>query len=401
VSVETPFHPRTAQLNRKMQWREWSGYYAASAYADHHDIEYNAIREAAALIDVSPLFKYRVAGPDAWRLIDRVTVRDPRKLKVDQVWYTCWLDEHGKVIDDGTITRLDDTTYRWTAADPSLRWLRMNSTGLDVEIEEITEHLAALALQGPRSRQVIEAVTADPFEDLRYFRRRRSRIAGIEVDVTRTGYTGDLGYEVWVEEEHAVAVWDALMKAGQAHAIRAAGMLALDVVRVEAGLILLEVDYTSSRHALIPEQAYSPFELGILGDLVDLEKEDFVGKRALLAERAAGGPARRLVGLEIGWEGLEKLYAAQDLPPVMSPATSRAPVPVFDGRRQVGRATSTTWSPTLKRAIALASVDKRFAEAGTKLLIEWTVEARRRRVPATVTKLPFFDPPRKRATPPP
>jgi aminomethyltransferase len=178
-------------------------------------------------------------------------------------------------------------------------------------------------------------------------------------------------------------------------------MLALDVVRVEAGLILLEVDYTSSRHAMIPEQSYSPFELGVLGDLVDLEKADFVGRRALLAERAAGGPARRLVGLEVEWEGLEGLYAEQDLPPVMSPVTSRVPVPVFDGRRQVGRATSTTWSPTLKKAIALASVDKRHAAPGTKLAIEWTVEARRGRVPSRVVKIPFFDPPRKRATPPP
>jgi glycine cleavage system T protein (aminomethyltransferase) len=401
MSVGTAFHPRTAQLNRKLQWREWSGYYAASAYAAHHDIEYNAIREAAALIDVSPLFKYMVAGPDAWRLIDRVTVRDPRKLKVNQVWYTCWLDEQGKVIDDGTITRLDETTYRWTAADPSLRWFRMNATGLDVEVEEITERLAALALQGPRSRQVLQAATGDPFDDVRYFRRRPSSIAGVEVDVTRTGYTGDLGYEIWVEDEHAVAIWDALLEAGQGHAIRPAGMLALDVVRVEAGLILLEVDYTSSRHALISEQSYSPFELGILGDLVDLEKEDFVGKRALLAERASGGPARRLVGLEIWWDGLERLYAAQDLPPVMSPATSRVQVPVFDGRRQIGRATSTTWSPTLKQAIALASIDKAYAEPGTKVLVEWTVEARRGRVPARVANLPFFDPPRKRATPPP
>jgi aminomethyltransferase len=401
VSTGTAFHPRTEQLNRKLQWREWSGYYAASAYSDHHDIEYNAIREAAALIDVSPLFKYHVAGSDAWRLIDRVTVRDARKLKVDQVWYTCWLDEDGQVIDDGTLTRLDETRFRWTAADPSLRWLRMNATGLDVQVEEITEQLGALALQGPRSRQVLEAATGDPFTDLRYFRRRSSRIGGIDVDVTRTGYTGDLGYEVWVEAERAVAVWDALMEAGRDHAIRPAGMLALDVVRVEAGLILLEVDYTSSRHALITEQAYSPFELGILGDLVDLDKDDFVGKRALLRERASGGPTRRLVGLELRWEGLERLYAAQDLPPMMSPATSREPVPIFDGRRQVGRATSTTWSPTLKQAVALASVEARYAEPGTKVMIEWTVEAKRGRVPARVAKLPFFDPPRKRATPPP
>jgi aminomethyltransferase len=401
MTAGTAFHPRTAQLNQKLQWREWSGFHAASAYTSQHDIEYNAIREAAALIDVSPLFKYVVTGPDAWRLIDRVTVRDARKLKLGQVWYTCWLDEAGKVIDDGTITRLDDTKYRWTAADPSLRWFRMNAAGLDVDIAEVTERLAALALQGPRSRRVLETATGASFADLRYFRRTTAQIGGIDVDVTRTGYTGDLGYEVWVDGDHALAVWDALIEDGRGHAIRPAGMLALDVVRVEAGLILLEVDYTSSRHAMIPEQSYSPFELGILGDLVDLEKADFVGKRALLAERAAGGPARRLVGLELEWEGLERLHAEQDLPPVMSPVTSRVPVPVFDGRRQVGRATSTTWSPTLKKAIALASVDKRHAAPGTKLAFEWTVEARRGRVPSRVVKIPFFDPPRKRATPPP
>ncbi|HEX9235505.1 MAG TPA: aminomethyltransferase family protein [Actinomycetota bacterium] len=380
-----------------MQWREWAGYYASSAYADAVDIEYNAIREAAALIDVSPLYKYLVSGQDTLRLVDRVITRDATKLQVDQVYYTCWCDEQGKVIDDGTVTRLDATTVRWTAADPSLRWFRMNATGLDVRIEEISETLAALALQGPFSRQVLEAVTGEDFSGLKYFRRRPSRIDGLAVDVTRTGYTGDLGYELWVDAAHAVELWDAVLQAGTDFGIRPAGMLALDVVRVEAGLILLEVDYTSSRHALISEQNYSPFELGILGHLVKFDKGPFVGKRALQAEQAAGGPPRRLVGLEIDWSGIEALHAAQDLPPVVSPLTSRVPVPVFVGRRQVGRATSTTWSPTLKKAIALASVAKEHAEPETRLLVEWTVEARRGRVPAKVVSLPFFDPPRKRA----
>jgi len=282
-----------------MQWREWSGYFAASVYADAPDIEYNAIREAAALIDVTPLFKYRVSGPDSMRLVDRVITRDATKLQVDQVYYTCWCDEHGKVVDDGTVTRLDETTYRWTAADPSLRWFRMNARGLDVEVEEITETLAAVALQGPMSRFVLEAATEEGFADLKYFRRRPSKVRDISVDVTRTGYTGDLGYELWVEADRACDVWDVLTEAGHDYGIRPAGMLALDVVRVEAGLILLEVDYTSSRHALIPEQAYSPFELGILGALTKFDKGDYVGKGALQAEQAAGGPARRLVGLEI------------------------------------------------------------------------------------------------------
>ena len=393
----TAFHPRTLPLNRKMQWREWSGYFAASVYADAPDIEYNAIREAAALIDVTPLFKYRVSGPDSMRLVDRVITRDATRLQVDQVYYTCWCDEHGKVVDDGTVTRLDETTYRWTAADPSLRWFRLNARGLDVEVDEITETLAAVALQGPMSRSVLEAATEEGFADLKYFRRRPSKVRDISVDVTRTGYTGDLGYELWVEADRACDVWDVLTEVGQGYAIRPAGMLALDVVRVEAGLILLEVDYTSSRRALIPEQAYSPFELGILGTLTKFDKGDFVGKGALEAERAAGGPARRLVGLEIDWTGIESLFAAQDLPPMLSPLTSREPVPVYAGRRQAGRATSTTWSPILKKAISLASVSKEHAEDGTRLEVEWTVEARRGRAPATVVSLPFFDPPRKRA----
>jgi aminomethyltransferase len=273
----------------------------------------------------------------------------------------------------------------------------LNARGLDVEVEEITETLAAVALQGPMSRSVLEAATEEGFADLKYFRRRPSKVRDVSVDVTRTGYTGDLGYELWVEADRACDVWDVLTEVGQGYAIRPAGMLALDVVRVEAGLILLEVDYTSSRHALIPEQAYSPFELGILGTLTKFDKGDFVGKGALEAERAAGGPARRLVGLEIDWTGIESLFAAQDLPPMLSPLTSREPVPVYAGRRRAGRATSTTWSPILKKAIALASVSKEHAEDGTRLEVEWTVEARRGRAPATVVPLPFFDPPRKRA----
>jgi aminomethyltransferase len=330
-----------------------------------------------------------------------VNVRGAKKLQVDQVWYTCWCDEHGKVIDDGTITRLDERTVRWTAADPSLRWFRQNSAGLRVRVDDVTESLSALAVQGPKSRAVLEAATGASLADLRYFRLRSARIGNVPIDITRTGYTGDLGYEVWAAADQAVRVWDTLMEAGLPYAVRPAGLLALDVVRVEAGLILLDVDYTSSRQALIPEQSYSPFELGILGQMVALDKESFIGKAALLAEQGAGGPERRLVGLEIGWEGIERLYAAQDLPPALSPMTSREQVPVFGRYRQVGRATSTAWSPTLKKAIALASLRKEHAEPGTRVALEWTVEGRRGRVPATVVPLPFFDPPRKRATPPP
>jgi aminomethyltransferase len=381
-----------------MQWREWSGYFAASAYADYHDIEYNAIREQAALIDVSPLYKYQVRGRDAERLVDRVITRDATKLKVGAVYYTPWCDEDGKVVDDGTIHRLAADRFRWTAADPQYRWLTMNASGLEVRIEDVTESLAAVALQGPWSRAVLEAATGESFADLRYFRRRPATVGGTAVDVSRTGYTGDLGYELWIPSGRAVRVWDALMAAGAPWGIRPAGMLALDVVRLEAGLILLEVDYTSARHAMNADQAYSPYEIG-LGRLVDLGKAEFVGRRALLAERRAGGPSRRLVGLELDWDDIVALFDARGLPPTAPATVSRTHIPLFEtgSGRQIGRVTSLGWSPILKKPIALASVPPSHERVGSRVAVEWTVEARRGRVRATVVELPFLDLPRKRA----
>jgi aminomethyltransferase len=385
-----------------MQWREWAGYFATATYADFHDIEYNAIREAAALIDVSPLYKYRLTGPDATALVDRVITRDATPLEVGRVVYTPWCDEHGKVIDDGTVHRRGESEWFWTAADPQSRWLSMSASRLDVTIEDVSEATAGLALQGPFSREVLEAATGESFADLRYFRTRAAKVrAGrrrIAVEVSRTGYTGDLGYELWIPAADAALVWDALMEAGQARAIRPAGMLALDLVRLEAGLILLEVDYTSARHALNPEQNYSPAEIG-LGRLVDLDKPaDFTGRLALRDERRRGGPSRRLVGLELDWYDIEGLFAAQDLPPAISPSVDRAPVPLFaPGGRQVGKVTSHGWSPILKRAIALGSVPPSYEAIGSRLEMEWTVEGRRGRVAARVVELPFLDLPRKRA----
>jgi aminomethyltransferase len=398
TSIGTAFHPRTSALNGKQLWREWSGYFSADQYADHHDIEYNAIREAAALIDVSPLYKYLVSGPDAMRLVDRVITRDATKLAPGQVYYTSWCDEAGKVLDDGTVTNLGDGTYRWTAAEPNIRWLRLCSRGLDVEVEDVSERLAAVALQGPLSRAVLEAATDSDWSDLGYFRERAATIRKLELDVTRTGYTGDQGYELWIDADRAVDLWDVLIEVGKAYGIRPAGILSLDVTRIEAGLILIDADYTSARHALIPEQTYSPFELGVLGRFASFKKgADYVGRRALEAESGRGGPPRRLVGIELEWEGLESLLASYGLFPEMPPTASREAVPLYDGRRQVGKATSWTWSPNLKKQIALALVRADHESPGTRIEMEWTVEARRRRVLATVVDLPFFDPPRKRA----
>lgn len=397
MPIGTPFHPRTAPLNQGMVWRDWSGYFAAGSYEIHHDREYSAIRNAAALIDVSPLFKYLVSGRDAQRLIDRVVTRDMTRVKVGQVVYTNWCDGQGKVLDDGTVARLEESVYRWTAAEPNLRWIVENGRDLDVQVRDVSESTAALAVQGPTSRDVLRACaeTETPIDELKYFRLTRGRIAGIAVEITRTGYTGDLGYEIWIPAESALPVWDALMEKGAPWDITPTGILALDVARIEAGLILLDVDYVSARKALIPSQRYSPFEIG-LGRLVQVGKGSFIGQGPLRRE-AKEGPARQLVGLDVDWDDIERLHEEAGLPPQIASTASRVPVPVYRGGRQVGRATSTTWSPTLKKMVALASLSSRAAAPGTRLEMEYTVEHQRRRVGAQVVALPFFDPPRKKA----
>lgn len=398
MPVGTAFHERTFSLCESLNYREWSGYYAVSSYEPHHEHEYNAIRNATALIDISPLFKYRLTGKDATRLVDRVITRDMRKVSVGQVIYTPWCDESGKVIDDGTVSRLEENTYRWTAADPSLRWFTQNAAGLEVQIEDISESVAALALQGPTSARLLRTLVKDPnLENLKYFRVMSTTIAGVAVDISRTGYTGDLGFEIWVSAEQALTVWDALIAAGRAFDIHPAGMLALDVARIEAGLLLIDIDFNSSKKALIDQQKYSPYEMG-LGRLVHLDKNRFVGQAALVAEQKQG-QAREIVGLEIDWPEVETLYEAVGLPPAVSPIASRVAVPVFHQGRQVGKATSSTWSPTLKKMIALATVQRGFTKPGTHLQFEITVEAVRHRVGARVVKTPFFNPKRKTATP--
>jgi aminomethyltransferase len=396
MSAGTAFFPREEALNRKLAWGEWSGYFAAAVYADFHDIEYNAVREAAAIFDISPLYKYEVEGPDAARLLDRVMTRDISKLRVDRVYYTPWCDEEGKMLDDGTVTRLSEQTYRITAADASYRWFLLNATGLDAEVRDITEAAAALALQGRLSREVLERATGADWEDVKYFGRRMSQIAGVPVDVTRTGYTGDRGYELWMPVDDALAVWDHLFEVGEDFGIHPAGIRALDVTRVEAGLILIEAEYNSARHAVSPEQHYSPFELG-LDRLVAFDKaSDFNGRRTLLAELKAGGPARRMVGLELDWSGIEGMYAKHGLAPAISPFTHRDPVPVYKEGTHVGRATSITWGPTIKKMVGFGSVDRKHQEMGTRLSVEWSVEGERGKVGATVVRYPFYDPDRKR-----
>ena len=398
MPIGTAVHERTFALCESLNYREWSGYYAVSAYEGHHEHEYNAIRNAAALIDVSPLFKYIITGRDAARFVDRIITRDVSKMSVGQVFYTPWCDERGRVIDDGTVARLEERRFRWTAADPSLRWLSQNAIGLDVQIEDVSETVAALALQGPTSAKLLRAAADADIDSLKYFRGISGTIAGVSVDISRTGYTGDLGYEIWMPASAAVRVWDTLMTSGNPFDVKPTGMLALDVARIEAGLLLIDVDFFSSKKALISSQTYSPFEMG-LGRLVSLDKKRFIGQRALREEKERGH-RRQVVGLELEWTEVELIYEKLGLPPAVGATASRVAVPVYHGDRQVGKATSTTWSPVLKRMIALATIDRPHCAEGTALRMEITVEAVRHQVTARVVPTPFFNPARKTATPP-
>ena len=384
----TPFHERTAALCASHAWRRWAGHIVASSYELSHEREYHAIRSSAALFDVSPLYKYRVTGKDAVTLLDHVVTRSVRDMKVGQVGYTPWCDAAGKVLDDGTVARLKENEFRMTAAEPNLRWLQDNAVGLDVRVDDVSESIASLALQGPASRLILDDV------DLRYFRIVDTTYRGIPVQISRTGYTGDLGFEIWVEKGRALELWDALIEAGAPHGIVPAGMLALDVARIEAGLMLIDVDYVPARKALIESQTSSPFELD-LGWTVNLKKDRFVGRAALAAE-AERGPQWQFVGIEIEWQSLERLYAEVGLATRLPAMAWRTSVPIYAGNEQAGYATSGGWSPVLKKYIALAHLRAQWAVPGTQLEIEITVEHRRKRAAARVVKKPFFDPERKR-----
>jgi aminomethyltransferase len=387
----TPFHERTSALCQPQNWRKWAGYFVVGSYEHTIDREYWAIRNAAALIDVTPLMKYAIKGPDAARLLDRVTTRNIQKMGVGQVYYTGWCDDDGKMIDDGTVARMDETTFRLTAAEPNLRWLMMNAVGLDLEFEDQTESVASLSLQGPNSRSVLKRVCESSVDELKYFRLMENKLDGVEVTISRTGYTGDLGYEIWMEAGDAIKVWDALMEAGHDYGIQPVGILALDMARVEAGLFMLDVDYTSAGHAWIESQKSSPFELG-LDWTVALDKPGyFVGRRALEREKREGSEWK-MVGIEIDWVGMERLYAELGLPPQVPGTAVRASMPIMMGNVQVGYASTASWSPLLKKYIALAHLRKPYYELDAEVRMEITVNHERKYAPAKVVKLPFYEP---------
>jgi len=393
----SPFFDRTSQLNESQEWRRWSGYLSATNYELTHENEYFAIRTKAALLDITPLYKYLIQGPDAQQFLDRLVTRNINICKVGQVMYTPWCDEDGKVIDDGTVQRISEHKFRITSAEPNLEWLEYNSSDMDLTISDDSVTTAALALQGPNSRKILNAIASDSLDSLKFFWMMNTNFGDIPVSISRTGYTGDLGYEIWMDPNDALFIWDLLLEKGKPYGITPTGLQALDIARIEAGLILLDVDYISSRHAIVESRKSSPYELG-LGWAVKMKKKYFIGKRALEAELDRG-PEWEFVGIDIQWTELEDHYRKVGLAPGLPGAAWRTSTPLYKGKEQVGYATSGCWSPILKRYIALAHVKSDYAQSGSTLDFELKVEHYRKVTPAIVVKTPFFDPERKRSCP--
>jgi aminomethyltransferase len=393
----TPFHERTKEACVTYAWKDWAGYYAPRQYGLSAEREYNAIRQGAALLDVTPLYKYDVTGPDAGLFLSRVMVRDVRALKKGRMTYLCWCDGDGKVLDDGTCARLDDEHYRVTSAAPAMHWLGRHAEPFDVTLVDVSKQMAALALQGPTSRDLLRQVCDADMDALKFFAITETKFASGDGFLSRTGYTGDLGYELWVDNERALALWDALADAGKAYGLEPAGLDALDISRIEAGFVLRGIDYFGANEAYTESQKSSPFELG-LGWTVKLKDRDplCVGQAALERE-VESGSTWSLCGVNIDWLTIERLFDERGLPPQVPAAAWRSNVPIYGDGRQVGRATSGTWSPILKQNIALATLERAYAAEGSQLHIEWLVEFERKTVPCTVVKTPFFDPPRKRS----
>ena len=394
----SPFFERTSQLNESQEWKRWSGHLAATSYELSHHNEYFAIRTKAGLLDVSPLKKYIVEGKDAEKLLDNIVTRNIEICKIGQVMYTPWCDENGKIIDDGTVQRFSENKFRITSAEPNLEWIESNSTGMDVSIIDDSYSTAALALQGPNSRAILNEISSENINSLKFFWMMDTKLGGIPVSISRTGYTGDLGYEIWMNPDNALAVWDLLIDKGSNFGITPVGLHALDISSIEAGLILLDVDYISSRHAIIESRKSSPYELG-LGWTVKLKKNNFIGKGALCREEN-NRTDWNFVGIEIQWKELEKLYRQVGLPPDLPSKAWRTSVPLYNKQnQQVGYATSGTWSPILKRYIALAHIKSKYARVGAELMFELKIEHLRKKTKAVVVKTPFFNPERKRSCP--
>ena len=391
----TPFNARTAPLNFNQRWVAWDMYHMVDTF-NGFDTEYHAIRNTAATIDMSPLGKYDIIGPDAERFLDHLVTRDMTPQQVGQIYYSPWCNDNGKTVGDGMIFRLEKDKFR-ISTDPQYHWFTQQARGFDIEIIDVSHDYGILALQGPKSRLVLEASTGEDWSDFAFSRIRHMEMDGVAVAVMRQGFTGELGYELWVENEGAIAVWDAVYRHADRFGLQPAGFPAHDVARMEAGLIIVGPDYTGAgtdidRGAAIEvdrQDQRSPYEMR-LGNFVHLDKADFIGKEALKQEKEAGN-SRRMRGLLIDWEGIAGLFTKQGLPPVVVPAPVWYPLNIMVNDKTIGRTTSIAWSPAANSIAGFAFIDVEYSNPGTKVSVEFRVGRETGQIDAMVAGLPFIE----------
>jgi len=402
----TPFHERLEPLNQTKIWKNWSGYLVAPKYQYSVSTEYYSIRNSASLLDTSPLFKYRFTGDQAIDLLNGTMARDASKCKIGQAQYTVWCDDAGFVVQDGVILRISETEFWLTSAEPSLRYFRQMAKKMnlsDVEIEDVSANFGILALQGLHSHNVISQLT-DAATPLKYFRLAQTNIAGKEVTVSRTGYTGDLGYEIWIRSDDAIEVWDAITKAGAEYNLIPIGTTALKMARVEAGLLLMDVDFQSSRYAWVDAQRETPIELGFGWMFRHLAKDqrDFVGRDAIEKELTNHSSRWTTVGLEVDWHDYERVHREAGISTPKYEHYREETMSIYRrGEKEwdyAGYASSFLFSSLLKKPIAIAKLPLDLATRGTEVDLEIPVIRKPVNVLARVAALPFFDPDRKTAS---
>ncbi len=396
---ETPFHPRTAAANLTGLWSHWSGYLSADRYQMSDKFEYWAIRNAAGVIDTSPLFKYRIRGRDAERFLAGMLARDIRKCRPGQAQYTVWCDDAGWVLEDGVVLRMSDDDFMLTTARPNMAYFADHTDSMAVEVEDVSDVYGALALQGPYAREILNQIAPD-IEEIGYFHLTSAKIGDAPVTVSRTGYTGDLGYEIWVEADDAVGVWDRLFEMATPYGVIPAGQNALLMTRVEAGLILIDIDFKSARYSWNDDQRATPLELGMGWMLRDTDEDDrhFIGRRAIEKERAEKTSRWRTVGIVADWQDWNRAYTERGLVPPKDHTPTHGVHMLYDEKdRQVGWTPSFLYSPLLQRHIGIARIRPEHAAPGTKVQLEVTIDHKYDMVGAEVARLPFYNPPRKTA----
>ncbi len=385
--LESPFYPRLKALDTVNEWHQWKGYTTPNElYCG--DTEYFAIRNATAVFDLTPMTKYRITGPDAEAYLNRLVTRDMAKVAPGRVAYAVWCDGQGQVLDDGTIFHLREGEYRLCSQERHFAWLQQATLGFDVDVRHETEEIAALAVQGPTCYTVLEKLGFAGLGDLKPFGLMHTDFEGAELMISRTGFTGDLGYELWIEPGKALALWDALFEAGKIHGIRAIGTHALEMSRVEAGYIAAFQEFLPADETVRSGRSRSPFELG-LGWLVDFKKPNFNGRRALAEEKRRGS----------NWQ-LVKLDIEGNKPAHNSYIFAREK----RNKDNIGFITSAMWSPVCKKNIALGTVRAPHGKTGDTVWVEIYYQREmhwnRMMAEAQVVDKPFWFPARRSATPP-